>query len=492
MTLQTRWWLPMVMAGSLVMACGSSGGGGGTTTPDASTTDAPMTDATTDMGTPTDAPTDRPADRADVATDRTSPAAAACASATDISSMTPGSDGAIHVMGDNSSGAPVQIGSLPDGCPLNTSGGDQGYKGNVVVYRYTMRSAGLLRVSTNNPGTEDGFDTVVAVLSACTASANSLACNDDVGGGNFTSTATTTTSLMMGQSVFIVVGGWGTDPAKGATGAFELTVAETAPTPVGGPCMAGTVCVANAVCIPNIGSTTMGTCLANGASRGLCRTSGTACDTGLQCTVEMPSEDAPGQCLTPAMVGQPCGQLGVCVMNSVCPNILIGGASTGDAGVSDAGTSTMDGGTMPAVTRRCVAPVPEVEPNNTPAMPQATVTSSTVFHGALTAGDTDCYSVTVPAGTTIYAETSDANGTCDLGEGGDTVLRVYRQGESAVLAENDDISSSNVCSRLNGASTAALARVAAGTYSVCVTGYAAPDASAGPIMSYYLTIGLTP
>ncbi|MFO0646218.1 MAG: hypothetical protein U0326_08260 [Polyangiales bacterium] len=498
MTFQSRWWLPMLMAGSLVVACSSGGGGGGTT--DASTTtDTPVTDATTDTTSPTDTGGDARTDaRTDTSpTDR--PATGACASVTDISSMMPGSDGAIHVTGNNESGAPMSLGALPDTC---VNGGRGGEKGSVVVYSYTMRAAGTLRVSTTNAGTSDAmFDTVVAVLSTCSVGGAALACNDDTGDAapHRLHSRAQTSALMAGQRVFIVVGGYGMDAASASTGDFELTVQEAPPTPVGGACSAGAVCVANATCVANVGSTTMGTCLANGANRGICRTSGTACDTGLTCTVEMPSADANGQCLPPSMVGQPCGQLGVCVMSSVCPNFLIGGSSSmGDAGVVDGGAtdagSGMDGGTTPAVTRVCVAPVAEMEPNNTPAMPQAAVTSSTVFRGALTAGDTDCYSVTVPAGTSIFAETSDFNGTCNLGDGADTVLRVYRMGETMPLAENDDAAGRGLCSTLNSTATpvTALTRVAAGTYSVCVSAYSMPDAGtpADPIMSYYLTIGL--
>lgn len=493
MTFQSRWWLPMMVVGSLAVAC-SSGGGGGTTTPDASTpTDTSVTtDATSDMTTPTDARTDARADT--TPTDR--PATGACATATDISSMTPGSDGMIHVMGNNESGAPMSLGALPDNCVNN---GGAGEKGAVVVYTYTMRAAGTLRVSTTNPGTTDAmFDTIVAVLTTCSVGGAAVACNDDTGDAaphRFHSRAQTT-PLMAGQRVFIVVGGYGADAASGSTGDFELTVQEAPPTPVGGACGAGSVCATGATCVANIGSTTMGTCLASGSNRGLCRTTGTACDTGLSCTVEMPSAGANGQCLPPAMVGQPCGQLGVCVMSSVCPNFLIGGSAPSDAGVVDAGAtdagSAMDGGTTPAVTRICVAPVPETEPNNTPAMPQAAVTSSTVFTGALPDGDTDCYSVTVPAGTTIFAETSDTNGTCNLGEGADTLIRVYRQGETTVLAENDDAAGRGYCSTVNGATpVTALTRVAAGTYSVCVTSYAGDAGTPGsPISRYYLTIGL--
>lgn len=496
MTFQTRWWLPLAMVGSVVMACGSENGGG--STPDASTTpDSSMNaDATSDM-TPTDAPADRPGDRPADSTPTDRPATGACASVTDISSMMPGSDGAIHVRGNNESGAPMSLGALPDTC---VNGGRGGEKGAVVVYSYTMRAAGTLRVSTSNPGTTDAmFDTVLAVLSTCSVGGTALACNDDIGDAapHRLHSRAQTSPLMAGQRVFIVVGGFGMDAASASTGDFELTVQETPPTPVGGACMAGSVCVTSATCVANVGSTTMGTCLANGANRGICRTTGTPCDTGLACTVETPTAEANGQCLPPAMVGQPCGQLGVCVMSSVCPNFLIGGTSSmGDAGVVDGGTvdaGSMDGGTTPAVTRVCVAPVAEMEPNNTPAMPQAAVTSSTVFRGALTAGDTDCYSVTVPAGTTIFAETSDSNGTCNLGEGADTVLRVYRMGETMALAENDDATGRGLCSTLNGATpVTALTRVTAGTYSVCVSAYSAPDAGtpADPIMQYYLTIGL--
>ncbi len=516
MTFQTRWWLPMAMASSLVVACGSSGGGGGGGATVDAGTDTPVT---SDI-TATDAPADRPAD---ATTDRVTPPVDRpagpnpCAAPTDISSMMPRADGAIHIMGDNGAGAPVQLGALPMGCPLGTSGGDKGYKGNVVVYRYTMRATGLLRVSTNNPGTEEGFDTVVAVLATCSATGASLACSDDVGGGNLTSTATTSAPVMMGQSVFIVVGGWGTDPAKAAQGTFELTVAETAPVAIGGACMAGSVCASGSACVPNVGSTTMGTCLANGANRGLCRVMAPNCDTGLSCTAAEPTAAAPGQCLPPAGLGEPCGAVGICSMGNVCPNFIAPAtvtppprpvdagsdaavdatapsdvtatdAASADVPASDAGAPTDAG--APVASRRCVAPVAEVEPNNSQMAAQAAVTTSTTFRAGLTAGDVDCFAVTVPVGTTISAETHDATGTCNLGDGADTIVRVYSMGGAMPIAENDDIAMGNLCSRLPG-TTAALTRVPAGTYQVCVSGYAAADAGSTPIMNYYLTIGLT-
>ena len=174
-------------------------------------------------------------------------------------------------------------------------------------------------------------------------------------------------------------------------------------------------------------------------------------------------------------------------MMAFCPNFATAAPVSGDAGVgTDAGA--------PVSARYCTLPTAEIEPNNTAAAPQAAVTQTTVFHGALATGtDVDCYAVTVPVGTSLYAETSDANGTCALGDGEDTVLNIYRQGETTALATNDDAASMYLCSRISG--TTAVTRVPAGTYSICVSAYGATgDAGGTPtaIPSYYLTVGITP
>lgn len=476
--------LATMFATGLLAAC-SSDGGTPTPTPDAGTDIG-----TSDIGTAdvprSDASTDRPATDAP-RVDAGNLVAAACGAAVDISSMTPGADGAIHVTGDNTDGPAVQIGDLglaaEGGCLGATSGGD-GAKGATLVYRYTTRTAGILTASTANAATE--FDTVVAILPTCSATATPLACNDDAAGA-LTSTARTSMALTAGQTVFIVVGGWGATP-KGAVmnqvGAFELTVRESAPIAIGMPCPLGQVCAAGSICV---GASAMnsGVCTADGTAPGAaCRTAAPFCDTAFSCSVATPSMAARGICRRTVAIGEVCGATAVCATMGFCPNFTSVMTPAGDAGVAaDAGA--------PTAMRYCSATVAETEPNNTPAAPQAAVTTTTVFRGAIATGtDVDCYAITVPAGTTLYAETSGADGTCSLADGEDTIINIYRQGVTAPIATNDDISMANVCSRITG--TTAVTRVPAGTYSVCVSPYVMMgDTEGTPIESYYLTIGLT-
>jgi hypothetical protein len=279
MTFQTRWWLPMAMAGSLVVACSSSGGGGGET-PDGSTpADTSMgTDATMDAPGDTASPTDARADvRTDTATDRTPPASP-CSSATDLSTMMPGADGAIHVTGSITANDFGQIGDLMMGCMLMPD-----TKINTRVYRYTMRGAGRLQVSTVNDATDPMLDTVIAVLPTCSVSAVALACNDDVARGMVRSTVNTG-NLMMGQTVFIVLGTYGAMGGGDQKGPFEMTVRETTP----------------------------------GAAAGPCRTAAPFCDMGLQCSVAAPTTAAPGTCVRPVAVGMPCTAMDTCITGSAC------------------------------------------------------------------------------------------------------------------------------------------------------------------------------
>lgn len=496
MMTSARGWLATVLASGLLVACSSDGGTGtpgtdaGTTTDMGSTT----TDAGGDAGAMDGGTGDRPATDRPPTADRGSPAAAACESAVDLSSMTPGADGFIRVTGDNSAGAPVTLGNIGlvgmGGC-INAGGGT---KGLVQVYRYTSRTGGIITASTANPGTDDAmFDTVVAILPACTTTATPLGCNDDSGaaggtGHNLHSIAATRTPVAMGTTVYIVVGGYGADAEKASSGAYELTVREAPPIAIGMPCRLAEVCATGSVCL---GATAMnsGVCTADGTAPGTtCRTAAPFCDGALACSVATPSMATRGICRSQAALGQPCGTTAICSGMNFCPNFASTSTPSGDAGVaSDAGA--------PVAARLCTAPVMETEPNNTPDMPQAAVTSTTVYRGGLSTGrDQDCYSVTVPAGATIFAETTDANGTCELGEDEDTVVRVYRQGTATPIATNDDAAMGYLCSRLNPATTTALLRVAAGTYSVCVSSFGA-DGDAGAehaIATYYLTIGITP
>lgn len=450
-----------------------------------------------DVQTPMDVQTttDTAGDRGNVdrpaPVDRGSLVMATCEAATDLSGMTPGSDGTIRVMGDNSSGAAVTLGTLgrtnAGGC-INAAMGE---KGAVLVYRYTARTGGLITASTANPGTDDPmFDTIVAILPSCSATATPLGCNDDVGaaggaGHNLHSTATTRMAVTMGQTVFIVVGGYGASAKEASVGAFELTIREAPPIPVGMPCRVGEVCATESVCV---GATAMnsGICTANGTAPGTqCRVTAPFCDGAFTCSVAMPTMGTRGICRSQSTVGQPCGVTAVCTGMAFCPNFATPGGAASDAGVAaDAGA--------PAAARLCAAPVMEVEPNNTQDMPQAAVTRTTVYRGALTTGaDVDCYAVTVPAGSTLYAETTDANGTCELNDGEDTIINVYRQGTATPIATNDDVADGVLCSGVAGPSTAALLRVAAGTYSICVSSYQMMGMGT-PIEAYYLTVGVTP
>ena len=476
--------LATMFATGLLAACSSDGGN----------TMPPATDAgsTTDMGVALDAPrTDVPA--TDVPrTDRPAvdvPMVNPCTTAMDISARMPGADGSIRIMGDNSDAPPVQVGALglasEGGCLGATSGGD-GAKGGTVVYRYTMRTTGVLTVSTANPGTATSLDTVIAILGNCSLTAAPLACNDDIANGNLRSTARSPSALMMGQTVFIVVGGWGATSKAAATGPFELSVREAAPIAIGMPCPLGQVCAAGSLCV---GASAMnsGICTADGTAPGAaCRTAAPFCDGSFACSVATPSMATRGICRSSAGVGQACGATATCTMMAFCPNFASPAPAAGDAGVaSDAGA--------PAAARLCTLPTMEAEPNNTPAAPQAPVTTTTVFRGSIMPGtDVDCYAVTVPAGATLYAETSDADGTCALGDGEDTVINIYRQGTAAAIATNDDIAMDNLCSRLDGRTTPALLRVAAGTYSICVSPYVMMgDTEGTPIPAYYLTVGVT-
>lgn len=211
------------VVGATLSACGSSNnnsGNGGAMDAGARSD----TGATADRGATGDRPstlTDRPG----TSTDRPAPQSA-CAAPRDLSNEMRDAMGIIRVMGSNDGAALDTVGALPAAClPSN------GTKGAVVAFRYTMRAAGTLRASTNNEGTN--FDTIVAVLPTCTTTAVPVACNDDAADApadserEYSSTAVST-PLMAGQTVFIVVGGWGKEFETAETGDFVLTVQEVA------------------------------------------------------------------------------------------------------------------------------------------------------------------------------------------------------------------------------------------------------------------------
>ena len=609
MMFQTRWLLTAAMTSGLLMACSSGGGNGnppvdtdaGKDVQTASDVPSGMDVPVGDRPNPGDGstPVDRPADRPVTPVDRP-PAGGTCANPTMVTQM-PAMDGTITLTGDNTSGAPDQIGMLGlaamGGC-LGATRDGMGAKGNVVVYRYTMRAAGALTVSTVSPDTD--FDTVVAVFDTCSATARPLACNDDTGGG--TQSTARTGALMMGQSVFVVVGGWGPTPDMAESGAYTLTLRESPVVPVGMPCTAMDTCAADSACVIPTGMT-RGTCTADGAIGARCRLMGMACDMGLACSVMTPSAtmrgvcqrtlavgddcSAPGTvcpamsscrlsptamnpnrnacvangarggacradaprcdtglecggaamtCRAQAMAGAECDFAGVvtfCATNSSCAPNAMRTATTCQANGTAAGTacradsprcdmglecSTATGAgvcqrlvppgmpcdtqyrstvcTMSSVcaagmmagTANCVTPtaVMEMEPNNTPMMPQGPLSGAVRVTGSLnTTTDVDCFRVTVPAGASLFAETSNGMGGCPMGA--DTLLRVNNP-MGTQLAQNDDAGGAlGLCSRLDGSTSGPLNRLAAGDYTVCVSSFNMME-----IASYTLNIRVVP
>ena len=345
MKLRSHAMFAQLLAGGLTGACGSSNP---TVNVD---TDAgnPVTDTgpRADTGPAADVPrTDVP--RVD--------AGDPCMSARDLTGMAPGSDGSLHVTGDSTSSAGVQVGMIPSSCTAS--------KGHAVVYQYTMRATAVLRVSTANAGTGASFDTVVAVLPTCGATAAPLACNDDVSQSDTHSTATTTATVAMGTHVFIAVGGYGATPDAADSGPFELTIQEVTPRASGAACVAATdVCATGTTCLasPSAPATTI--CVPDGTNGGACQT-GRTCMSGLACTNT-------GLCRAPLAAGAACTPTDACPANAHCVPVTVDGAlrrcvADGAAGAAcritgtacDTGltcSATMPTATSPGVCRAQVA-----------------------------------------------------------------------------------------------------------------------------------------
>lgn len=438
---RTRWWMATVLVGSMAVACGPGEGN--------------MPDAANDAATDAVADT-MPGDASADAMTMTNPCAPEAIR--DLSTMMPGTDGAIHVTGDNRMASMAGGVVAPETCV-----GMMGMKGYQVVFRYRMRSTAVLQASTANPGTSRNFDTVVNIVDRCDRNAMSLACNDDAG-DTFHSTATTPRTLTMGTEVFIVVGGY-TPPymMNQPQGTFELTVRELQPTPVGMPCTRDVPCVENAHCLPVPTNPMMTTCQADGTQGALCRTMNPRCDTGLVCSATDPTEQ--GICRAPVMnAGGMCDRTG---RMNFC-------AATNTACLST--TATM---------ATCSNTVMEMEPNPR-MMPQGPVTMSTAFSASIMpADDVDCFSFTVPAMNAVLLETSDGRGGCP--DNADTVLKLYNS-MGMMIAENDDIARGVTCSRIDRRTM----RLDPGTYTVCVEAFREAGGMPMAIPSYVLTIEMYP
>ena len=363
----------LITSGALLSACGDSTS---TPTPDAMV--AP--DVVTPDVTPADlGPPDRPQP----------PPLPACPSEADLSGMSPGSDGAIHVTGNNTSDSVERFGTYPTAC---FSGGAVG---RFVIYAYTMRADGGLRVSTVNAGTTSAtFDTFVAVTGSCIPAAHSIACNDNAAGAATAHARHSTAisgALARGQRVYIAVGGRGNSAATASAGAFELTVQELPlgaengpcrltgdacdaglqcsvlspsvdaqgtcrrPVAVGAACVGGDLCMRGSTCVASATDNTRGTCVMDASNGGVCLVGRAPCGAGLSCTNAFPAPDSTGLCRPTLMAGAECDPAlvtGVCATGTSCrqaptatsPGRYLCFAAGAQGGLCRAGASRCDAG----------------------------------------------------------------------------------------------------------------------------------------------------
>ncbi|MBP6831421.1 MAG: hypothetical protein KA978_11615 [Deltaproteobacteria bacterium] len=284
--------------------------------------------------------------------------------------------------------------------PLRPACGSATSIGHEVVLRYTPRATSRLRVSTNNDGTTAGFDTVAWAQPACSSlpTGNAgLGCNDDSGTAPRTlaSTFTTSANVTAGTAVYIVVAGY--RPSGTPTGTFALTVTELVPGMAGAMCdprvSSPPPCADALTCIADAGSTTTGTCIADGSAGGRCRATGTACDMGLACSGSATSTAS--RCRAAVAVGAACDPARVtslCATGSTC--VTANGSSTCVADGARGGTcrvvaprcdsmltcSTMTGS---GVCREVVADGASCDPAGTNSVCQTGRTCA-AFYGAAT------------------------------------------------------------------------------------------------------------
>ena len=219
--------------------------------------------------------------------------------------------------------------------PLRPACGTASAIGHQVAFRYVPRAGVRLRVSTDNAGTAVNLDTVAWAQAACASlpsGTSALGCDDDSGNDprGLSSVFTTAAAVTAGMPVYIIVAGYD-GGSSSPTGAFALTVTEVFPGMTGAACDPREVtpapCATGLRCVPTGTSTTVGTCLADGAAGARCRTAGLACDAGLTCSGAVTSTAS--RCRATVAVGgacDPAGAANVCAAGSHC--ITASGSST--------------------------------------------------------------------------------------------------------------------------------------------------------------------
>jgi len=387
----------------------------------------------------------------------------------DLTTVTPNSSGVVRYMGDSTFTRDVAGPSAPMGCISYMP--DTHHAGHEVILKYRMRTTAGLIATTDNTGTAAEFDTVLFILNACTSTANSLGCNDDMNGNTVHSLVTSDGELAAGTDVYVVVSGY-SPPANNMyldSGPFEITLREVPATAANGACTPGmSVCATGTHCLVSFTDPMMAVCMTDGTAGALCRNTATRCDTGLTCSAAA-ATDA-GICrsvVTPPAACDPTGRVSVCMTPALCERI------TGTA--ASCTTTTVN----------------EVEPNDTSANAQAAVSVTTVYSaGFMTGIDQDCFAVTVAAGQSLVIETNDGQGGCPA----DTLVKLYAPavadaGAPAVLVQDDD-GGPGLCSYIDGTVTTSPAHaLAAGTYMICV---AQAGTMPGAVPQYYTSVTIAP
>lgn len=203
------------------------------------------------------------------------------------------------------------------------------------IFRYVMRAAGSLRISTTNPGTDASFDTTLTVLPRlfCIPNPYALYCNDDdptldASARNRATSLVVTPLLTAGQTVHIGVGGLsGTGVIGTNVGNFELTVEEIAPLTDGAACdrrgYRG-ACAVGSSCVGPVMASYDGTCQRDATAPG------TACDPQMNCAAGLACDLNTLTCYRVQPDGMPCDRQANpwqrCGATSSCVNLQPGAA----------------------------------------------------------------------------------------------------------------------------------------------------------------------
>jgi hypothetical protein len=300
----------------------------------------------------------------------------------------------------------------------------------------------------------------IAVGAACDAAGTGDPC---VAGSTCLTVAGNTTCVADGSlNGRCRASGTACDAGLGCNGTASSTTSRCImAVPVGGTCTASSVCASGSRCLASGGGMI---CVADGGAGSFCRADAPRCNTSLTCSSAYTNE---GWCLSTVASGATCDWTG---RSTLCP--------TGEGCVATSATAGS-----------CAMAQAEAEDNNPINPPLTTSTTGAAFTGSITAGDRDCFGLTVPAGASIYAEVQlpMAPG-CPAG-GADPVITLYRLAASgtgsSTVTSQDNTAGFGLCPMLNPTVQTNARNVVAGSYAVCVTGLR----STTTVPNYLLSFG---